>query len=63
MTIKAAKPFRIKEAGGQKAYQAGDVLSGLTAEWAVRNGFAQKAAPEPKNKAKRPPHNKAPAKK
>lgn len=58
MTVKITKAFRIREEGGQRDYVPGDSASGTTAEWAVRHGYGQKAAPAPKNKAARPVRNK-----
>lgn len=59
MSVTITKPFRIREADGQRAYEPGDTASGNTAEWALRNGFGEKAAPATENKMAKQPRNKA----
>lgn len=59
MSVTITEPFRIREAGGQRAYEPGDTATGETAEWALRNGFGQKAAPTPDNKMAKTPRNKS----
>jgi len=65
MKAKITSSFRIRESHGTRKYTPGDVAEGDSAAYAVANGYGEalpeeKAAPAPKNKAKKAaPANKA----
>lgn len=60
LTMKAIKDFDYYLNGNVKArIQDGDDIPEVAQEFAIKNGFAEKAKPAPQNKAKRKPQAKA----